>query len=161
MTVIAEHVCMWAYALCVHTGVYDACVCVQIPVRPYVQCTYIGPTVHNHNLFLCFKSIYFLIWPPTPAPSLPPVCKGRSHPSRTPTTAPLRLLRAGIVSSIWLLFRRGRRRIIQRRCFWSLAAARIDRHSALIRCTGDIFWWSDMRTTKIPFSELTGPVDAY
>lgn len=45
------------------------CVCVQIPVWPYVQCTYVGPTVHNHNLFLCFKSIYFLIRPPTPAPS--------------------------------------------------------------------------------------------
>lgn len=27
MTVIAEHVCMWAYAMCVHTGVYDARVC--------------------------------------------------------------------------------------------------------------------------------------
>lgn len=26
MTVIAEHVCIWACAMCVHTGVYDACV---------------------------------------------------------------------------------------------------------------------------------------
>lgn len=87
-------------------------VCVQILAPPLVQCTYIGPTVPIHNFLLCFKCIYFLKRPPPLL--LPPVCKGRTHPSGTPTADALRLLRKGVLSSIWLLFRRGRRRIIQR-----------------------------------------------
>lgn len=89
--------------------VCEVCVCTAPPL---VQCTYIGPTVPIHNFLLCFKCIYLLKRPP---PLLfPPVCKGRTHPSCTPTADALRQLRKGVLSSIWLLFRRGWRRIIQR-----------------------------------------------
>lgn len=141
MRCVCSYLCVWA-------------LCVQILAPPLVQCTYIGPTVHIHNFLLCFKSIYFLKRPPPPPLLLPPVCKGRTYLSRTPTADALRLLRRGVLSSIWLLFRRGWRRIIQRQELTDIlysAHLLYQRH----------FWWSDVRTAKIPFSEPTGPVDAY
>lgn len=137
-------------------------VCVQILVRPLVQCTYIGPTVHNHYLFLCFKSIYFLILPPTPTP--PPPCLQRQDSSVWHAKRSSSQTAAGRRSLIHLaaVSERTAKDYSATMLLISLAAAaRIDRHSALIRGTRDIFWWSDVRTTKIPFSEPTGPVDAY